>query len=298
MKIIHMFTVIVITVILAGCGDIVEVPSAHVGKIMGQNGYREGTIPTSKFRLDPCMSYCDKIVLLDVSDKSVNEQMKLFMPKDKLNMDFETRLTLAVKPSKYNEIFGLIPSTPLPNGDGLVDIISWETVYVTYAKQIIRAEVREFLSTYTIAQIASSRETINTLLSERLSVSINEQTPFMVRYVGLADVQYPPLILDAQENAAQRREQIQQEEAQMEISKVTLERQLQEQRLQRTIDVERSQAEAEVNAILVKSITPQYIRYRELAILEKLAESDNKVFIPIGMLDSLGAQVALGNSAK
>lgn len=39
-------------VVLAGCGQKVEVPPAHVGKVMTKNGYQEGTIGTSKFRLD------------------------------------------------------------------------------------------------------------------------------------------------------------------------------------------------------------------------------------------------------
>jgi multidrug efflux pump subunit AcrA (membrane-fusion protein) len=175
-----------------------------------------------------------------------------------------------------------------------VDVISWNKAYVTYAQQIVRAEAREFLSGFTIAEIASSRETINTQLSQRLTKSINEKTPFQVRYVGLADIQYPKIIVEAQENAAERREKVQQEEAQLQISKVQLERQLQEQQLQRKVDVEKAMAEAEVARIQSQSLTPAYIRYRELQILEKLAESDNKVFVPSAMLDSVAGQVQLG----
>jgi multidrug efflux pump subunit AcrA (membrane-fusion protein) len=115
-----------------------------------------------------------------------------------------------------------------------------------------------------------------------------------VRYVGLADVKYPEVITNAQENAAERREKIQQEEAQLEISKVALERQLQEQQLQRKIEVEKAQAEAEVNRILAESITPSYVKYRSMQIMEKIAESDNKVFVPTEMLDSVAGQVQLG----
>lgn len=272
-------------------GQKVEVPSASVGKVMGKNGYREGTIPTSKFRLDPCLAYCDKLVTLDVSDVAITEKMKLFMPQDKLNMHFDVRLTLAVNPKKYEEIFRLIPPEQTENGDK----IPLSRVYQTYAQQIVRAEAREFLSEYTIAEIASSRESINTELSVRLSESIQNQTPFMVRYAGLADVQYPEIIVTAQENAAERREQIQQEEAQLEISKVTLERQLQEQRMQRAIDVERAEAEAQVNKILADSITPEYIKYRELTALENLSRNTSTKWVPTEMLSGLSGDVAAGN---
>jgi hypothetical protein len=36
------------------------------------------------------------------------------------------------------------------------------------------------------------------------------------------------------------------------------------------------------------------MKYRELQILEKLATSENKVFVPSAMLDSVAGQVQLG----
>ena len=290
MKFRNALVVSVLAVSLAACGSKVEVPAAHVAKIMTKDGYKADTIGTSKFRLDLCWAYCDKLVLLDASDQAVSEKMELFMPEDKLNMTFDLRLTMIINPNKYEELFARIP----PVDQNGVDVISWNKAYVTYAQQIVRAEAREFLSDFTIAEIASSRETINAQLSQRLTKSINEKTPFQVRYVGLADIQYPKIIVEAQENAAERREKVQQEEAQLQISKVQLERQLQEQQLQRKVDVEKAMAEAEVARIQSQSLTSAYIRYRELQILEKLAESDNKVFVPSAMLDSVAGQVQLG----
>ena len=290
MKFRNALVVSALAVSLAACGSKVEVPAAHVAKIMTKDGYKADIIGTSKFRLDQCWAYCDKLVLLDASDQAVSEKMELFMPEDKLNMTFDLRLTMIINPNKYEELFARIPPV---DQDG-VDVISWNKAYVTYAQQIVRAEAREFLSDFTIAEIASSRETINAQLSQRLTKSINEKTPFQVRYVGLADIQYPKIIVEAQENAAERREKVQQEEAQLQISKVQLERQLQEQQLQRKVDVEKAMAEADVARIQSQSLTSAYIRYRELQILEKLAESDNKVFVPSAMLDSVAGQVQLG----
>ena len=290
MKFRNALVVSALAVSLAACGSQVEVPAAHVAKIMTKDGYKADTIGTSKFRLDMCWAYCDKLVLLDASDQAVSEKMELFMPEDKLNMTFDLRLTMIINPNKYEVLFARIP----PVDQNGVDVISWNKAYITYAQQIVRAEAREFLSDFTIAEIASSRETINAQLSQRLTKSINEKTPFQVRYVGLADIQYPKIIVEAQENAAERREKVQQEEAQLQISKVQLERQLQEQQLQRKVDVEKAMAEAEVARIQSQSLTSAYIRYRELQILEKLAESDNKVFVPSAMLDSVAGQVQLG----
>lgn len=280
-----------ITAVLAGCGAKVEVPPAHVGKVMTKNGYKEGTIPTSKFRLDPCWAYCDKLVTLNASDQSVSEKLKVFMPKDKLEMAFDIRATLSVDPSDYEQVFSKV-GTVDSNNDGIFEI-PLNTVYKTYAQNILMAEAREFLVNYSISEVASSREAINAELSQRLAKAISERTPFNVRYLGLADVDYPQIILEAQKNAAQRREMIEQENAQLEISKVQLSRQLQEQTMQRKIDVEKARAEAEVNKIMGDSMTKDYQTYQSFQIMNKMAESQNKVFMPVEMLTTVGGQLQL-----
>ena len=292
MKFRNALVVSVLAVSLAACGSKVEVPAAHVAKIMTKDGYKADTIGTSKFRLDWCWAYCDKLVLLDASDQAVSEKMELFMPEDKLNMTFDLRLTMIINPNKYEELFARIP----PVDQNGVDVISWNKAYITYAQQIVRAEAREFLSDFTIAEIASSRETINAQLSQRLTKSINEKTPFQVRYVGLADIQYPKIIVEAQENAAERREQINQEYANLELSKVRLERELQEQTMNQKITFERARAEAAVNKIIAESVSPEYVKYRTLDILSNMANSDNKVFVPYEMVNSLAGQIQIGST--
>lgn len=283
----------VAVVALAACGQKVEVGPGMVAKVLTANGYKEGTIEPSKFRLSQCLNFCDKLVLLDASDKSVTEPMTLLMPRDKLNMTFKVRLTLGVNPKKYDEVFARVAATSGSESKSL-DYVAWNTVYGNYAQQIIQTEAREYLSQFTIAEILSNLEKINGEMSARLSKSITERTPFNARYVGISDVGYPKIIVDAQENAAERREKVEQEEAQLEISRVTLERELQEQNLKRKVEVAKAEAEAEVNRILAKSMTPEYFRYRELAALDAMASSDNKVFVPVGALNSMAVQRQIG----
>lgn len=285
------FAAFAVMLALVGCGQVVEVGPAQVAKIMTKEGYKENIIPTSKFRLEWCWAYCDKLVVLDASDRSFKESMDLFMPKDKLLMDFDVRATLSLDSSNYEQVFSKV--TPRPQSDYLYNIPLGQ-VYDTYAKDIIRAEVREFLSEYTIAEIASSREAINAELSARLSKSISERTPFKVRYIGIADLTYPEVIVKAQENAAERREKIEQENAQLEISKVQLKRQLKEAQLQRKVDVEQATAEAEVNRIMGQSMTDEYRTYKSFQIMDKMAGSGNKVFMPVDMLQSVAGQMQLG----
>lgn len=246
---------------LSACGERVEVPPAHVGKIMTKDGYQDNLIPTSKFRLPPCLAYCDRLVLLDVSDKAYQESMSIFIPEDKLNLGVTVRATLSVNPKKTTELFNAI--SPEGKADQIA-VIANEQVYRTYASQIIQAEVREYLSQYSISQIASSNEKINADLGARLGKAIEARTPFAVRHVGITNLTYPEIITKAQEAAAERREAIQQEEAQTQVSAARLERELREARLQRAIEKEKAETEALAQATLAASVDARVLELRRL----------------------------------
>lgn len=270
-----------------GCsflGQKVEVPPAHVGKILTKNGYKPDTVPPSKFRLDPCLAYCDAIVLLEVSDKPMRESFQLFMPKDQLNMSFDVRMTMSVAKQEIDSIYDRIPPQK--------GLIPFTTVYATYAQPVIRDVVRQVISKYSINEVASSRERISQELYESVGQAL-KGTALNIKRFGLADVQFPSVITTAKENAAKRREEIEQERAQLEKQKIILERELEEAKMKRAIEREKAEGTKEVNEILAKSVTDKYLAYRGLEVLEKMAESENKVFVPVEALGTVGLQQAL-----
>lgn len=255
--------------LLAACGQRVEVPPAHVGKIMTKDGYQENLIPTSKFRLDQCWGYCDRLVVMDIADKAYAENLSIFIPEDQLNLGVTVQATLSINPKKTEELFKSI--SPKEETDQL-SVIENHKIYKTYASQIIQKEVREYLSKFSISQIASSNEKINAELSARLSEIIGTRTPFSVRFVGITGLKYPEIITRAQEAAAERREAIQQEEAQAKVTEVKLTAQLQEARLQRNIEKEKAETEALAQRVLAESVDPRVIKLRQLEIEKIKAE--------------------------
>ena len=245
----------------AACGQMVEVGPAEVGKIMTKNGYQDRLIGTSKFRLDLCWAYCDKLVTLDVSDQKITEKMSIFMPEDKLQMDVVVQATISVSPEKTESLFGTI--TPV-NDKADEAYIPLNKVYATYAQNLILSQTREYLTQYSIAEVSTSLEKINIDLRTLLTEQLGNKTPFIVRSLGIVDIKYPSIITDAQENAAKRREMIQSEEAQLQISKVQLERELAEARLQRQIDFEKAQGEAAAQKIQREVIDDRVLKLRQL----------------------------------
>ena len=281
-----MFRILTISFVmtLCACADRVEVPPAHVGKILTKNGYKPETVPPSKFRLDMCLFYCDKLVTLATADFGHMEKFKLFMPKDQLNMNFDVRMTGAINREMIDNIFDRIP--PANNN------IAVQHVYDTYAQPVIRDVVRRVVANYSINEIASSREA----LSQELFTAVSEAlkgTPISVKRLGLADVQFPKVITEAKERAAERRELIEQEKAQFEIQKIQMERDLEREKMNRAIAREKAIGQKEVNDLLAKSVTDKYLAYRTLEVLDKMAESDNKVFLPVEALGTIGLQQAV-----
>lgn len=246
-QLVKILTIGAMALALTACGERVEIGPGEVGKISGANGYKEGVLSTSKFRLDACMSQCDRLVTLNVGDSAITESMEIFMPQDKLKMKISVQTNLSIMDmKKVDPLFSRLPAKEL---SGYTSQIDRDAVYKMYARQIILTESREYLSQFTIAEVASSLDKINSELRERLTKKIQENSPFNVRYAGITNVEYPSIITEAQENAARRREEIAQEEAKLEVSRVTLERELSEAQLQRRIDVEKAEAEAQTDRL-------------------------------------------------
>ncbi len=254
---------IFMAIFLTACGKAVEIPPAHVGKVMTKDGYQESILPTSKFRLPPCWAYCDKLVLLNVADQAYEESLNIFIPNDKLTIDVKIRTTLSVDPTKTKDLFTSITPEMSPQDSDILMVPS-NRVYSTYAAQITQAEAREYLSQFSISEIASSIEKMNAELRERLTKRLQERTPYSVRYVGITGIKFPDIITKAQENAAERREAIEQENAQLEVSRVSLERQLQEAQLNRKIEEEKAKTEAMAQRTLAETVDERVLKLRKL----------------------------------
>lgn len=263
------------------CGQRVEVPPAHVGKILGVNGFQPETLPPSKFRLDPCLAYCDRLVLLQAADVPFEETMQIFMPADKLNVELELRGTLAVRsdPSITDRLFDRIPA-------GTDQMITVDEVYATYVRQVTRGTVRNVTTEHDIQWILENREAF----AEKLFQAVREKlgttgAPVSVDRMELANFQPPKVIVDAQAAAKEREVAIQRAEADARVAMVEADRSLEVAKKQRLVEKEKALAIAEQNDIAARSVTPQLLAYRRLEVIESLAKSGNVVFFPINMTD-------------
>lgn len=268
---------------LAGCGTAVEVPTSYVGKVQTTKGFQDGVIQPSKFRLDKCWTYCDKLVLLEASDQVFNREFKTFMPKDKLNLTYGVSMTLAIDPKEYDQIFSIIPAQ---SQEDQLAVIRLADVYDRTASTKINTLMPQILTKFTIAEIASNRDRVNEFVQSELQKKL-KGTPFIVKVAGLTNVDYPKIITDAQENAAKRKENEDQVLAQRNLDLLQIQTDKEVETQRRELEMMKASTTA---MVADKMFSQNYLKLRQLEVLEKLAQSENKVFVPTEMLDSIAVQ--------
>lgn len=273
--------ILIVISMLAACGSKVEVPPAHVGKILTKNGYAPETITPSKFRLEPCWAYCDRLITLEVSDSALSEKLSVFMPEDKLNLTVDVRGTYSIPNDErtINALFDRISMT------GEERIIPAQYVYKVYGKQAVRGIVRSEITKYTIQDVLENREAIGTNIHAAITKKLKEtNTPLVISRFELANVQPPKVIVEAQQAAKEREIDIQKAEADAQVELVKAERELEVAKKNRLVEREKAEAIAEQNRIAAKSITPEVLAYKKLEtaveIYTAVAKNGNTIIIP------------------
>lgn len=280
---------------LTGCGQKVEVPPAFKGKVLTESGFLPEVYEPSKFRLAYCMFYCDRLVLIETADVGAEESFDLFMPKDQLSMPFDIRFTYSIRSDQkwIDSLVASVPAVAIPNTDATA--IQAETIYRRYGAPAMRSVVLQVLSQYSINDVASSREAVNGKVREAV-VKTFENTPIAIKTIALDNVQFPKIITDQKIIAAQRRIDVEREEASKQVELVKISTQLEVAKANRSVRREQAEAAREENEIYAASISDKYLEYRQLEVLEALAKSGTSTFVPYGALDTLGLSNRVFNS--
>lgn len=279
---VFIFLFMLVMPILTACGTVVEIPPAHVGKLSTSDGLQAGIIQPSKLRLSNMCMVCDNLVLAEASDYAIKEEMPIFMQQDTLNLKVEIRGTVAITSDEKNieKVFDRVPAMPMAENER-VSKIGISIVYVTYAQPIIRETTRTIITKYNIKQVMENRDAIGQeiwqAVRERLA-----STPITLVQFGLADVQPPSVIVEAQEASKTREIAIQRAEADKQVSLKVAEAAYEVAVKQQQVDLKEAETQVLVEEKLSRSVSPAFIAQRSLRVLEVLAGSNNKImFLPL-----------------
>ena len=273
----QLLAVILILFVTSGCGPVIEVPPAHVGKITTGSGLQEGLIAPSKIRLDSQIGMYKNLILAETADKAVKEAMPVFMPKDQLNLTVEVRgiVSVSPEPSNVDKIFSRLVPKPVNDRVSRIDM---DDIYLTYGQNPIREVVRIVVTKYSIDELMSNRESVGQEMYNNVKKALST-TPLTIVDFGFADLQPPKVVVDAQEIKKQREIEIQRAEAEKQIKLQHAQAALEVANKQQEVDLKEAETQVLVNKKLAEGVSEAFIMQRALHIWENISTNDSKTII-------------------
>lgn len=282
----------IVAAITTGCGQVVEVPPAHKGKIFTSGGYQKGIVSPSSLILPYERRTEPFLVVAEVSDQSKEEKMSIPMPLDNLILEFDVRGTFCVtsEASKLEDVFQrLAPS----NNKEFVRRIDFDDIYTTYALPIIRTQSRNVITKYKIEYVLKNMEAVSNEMTTAIRQDL-ENTPVRCAMLGLSGMRPPKVIIEAQEAAAAREIAIQQAEADKLVSLKKAEAALEVAKKQQQVELIEAETQVLVDKKLAEGVSDAWLRQRGLAVLEKMCAGDNKIiFLPTEALQNPGIMMGV-----
>ncbi len=259
-------------------GDAVEVPPAHMGKLRTEDGLSEKLYLPGQFRLEGGCFICDKLVIAQTTDIQFEEKMELFMPKDKLTLTFDLRGLASVEANEEvaKMIFERIPAKQ--TDDSNISRISTSKVYGIYAQNVLRTAARNIVARNTIDEVLLNREAISASILEAVATEL-AKSPIKIKSLGLAAVDPPKVIKDAQIKAKKREVALKTAEADKAVALKEAEKDLEVAKKQQAIDLIEAETRSKVARAEAAGTTNAWFRRKELEVMALFAKSSNAKFV-------------------
>jgi len=268
-------SILAAAIMLAGC-EVSTVPPAAKGKILSSSGYSADVKETGKYWLFGFKN----MVILDTSTRMISENINVKM-SDNLDLPFQLHFRTRIQGDDrtINAMFNDITHDDYQ--------VSLDKVYQVYGRNVVTNAARSVMSKYKVAEVAANFEKIN----NDIYAEINKRmvgSPLEVSDVTLANISYPPVITQAVEKQQERELAIVTEKNQQAIEMLKKENQLKLADADYAIRVKKAEAVREENRITSEGLSTTLLHYRNLEVMEKLADSQNKVFVPYQALGEVG----------
>lgn len=292
-KMIKLVSALALVMFLSGCnlivGEKAVIEPTEIGKILTEKGFEDEVLGPSRFRLERCLWICPSLIKIDASDRRYNRVVKVYMAEDDVFINVPVNAVLSLDRTRADYIFGSVP-----HGNGKINV---EAIFNRYAEEILIQTARSFVARGTVEDFLANQEKRTEEFIVELT-KVLKQTPFNLVNAGIREVGLPDEIVDALKDKAERKIKVEQQIEQKLVDAARLDRELEEARKKRLVDVEKAEAEKQIQRIIADGYSREYERYKMLDIMMQMAESDNKVFVPVEMLGSMALDMEMSKSQK
>jgi len=238
----------------------------------------------------------DKVYFVDGKLKSFTESMKILCADD-INMDVDIKIIMCfdVGTEQLEFIKTKVPTSRVTDGDVSGYELSLEKFYELGVKDIGRGTVRNIISPNVTDDIRPNRKKIEAEIATAIEARIKElKYPLQISAILLSNIDYP-------QSVKNMREEI--KNVQLTETKKAAQAQAELAEAQRRVAVEiekakvrlvQAEARANENRVIASSLTPEYLKWREIEMLENLAATvaqgpNNTVFVlPFDMMKKEG----------
>lgn len=275
-------TLILVVVLFAVC-ERVTVPPAAKGKILSTAGYSADVKETGRYWL----FFSEEMVVLDTSTHSLKQPVSVKMADD-LDLSFEVRFRTRVGGSDrvINAMFNDIAHNNYQ--------ITLPMIYQVYGSDVVQTAARSVLSKYRTKDVSANYDKINQDLQKMLSEQL-ANSPLEMSNVVIGNITWPAVITAAIEKQQERELAITTEANEQAVRMVQKENELEMAKADYEIRMTRARAIRDENKLTAEGLNPILLQYRQMEVMEKMAENKNAVFMPFEAMQTPGAQSRIYN---
>jgi hypothetical protein len=176
----------VVAVLASGCSDYQTVPPAHVGKILGKDGYKVGELlQPGNHDIGWERKIDNRLILVDLSINTYNEPMEMVL-SDRQTLVFEVKVKTRINRDNQAILDGMfnIISPDLRN------TITLKNVYAKYGMDLVRMTAREVVGPYTLEEIQENYGKISHQIDAALAERF-KSTPLRLEMASLGGIKFP-----------------------------------------------------------------------------------------------------------
>lgn len=269
----HILLIAFLATFASGCRACSEpVPAGHVGRTWEPGGFTAGLLPPG---YHDCWGRC-QMYLMEVTDKDFSVPMKVLCA-DSLNFEFAVNVLVAVDTDKKDVMLEAFTNL---KPDGNDNQFSVQQLFQTYVRPLVDQESRKVVSKYLTTEIVQKRTQVIEEVRTAV-VKATEGSILKVKRVSVGNLDFPDVVTQAQETKAKRQVEIETAKAQAKIEEAKAQAKLKLAEIQYKQELIEAAMVADANKVIAGSITPQYLAYKQLTVLQHAALGPNNWgFVP------------------
>lgn len=242
----------------------------------------------------------DRVYFVDGKLKSFSEKLSILCADD-INMEVDTKLILSfdIKESSITFIKEKVPTESREIDGRKRLVLSLEKFYMLAIRDVLRGTTRNIVSPFITDDIRPNRLLIESRISSKVQERITSLGyPVLISAVLVSNIDYPNSVRNMREEIKQVQLIEQKKIAEAEAQLAQAKRAVQVEAERSKVIIVKAKGQAAQNEILSKSLTPEFLMWRQLEVLEAtsrvLSENENSTvfMMPYEMMN----QTTLGSS--